>query len=127
MAASRKSILIVALGRNNPLPAAFGDPKTIQAQVAASTAEAEQAGYDITNFAVDLQDLNGTLKTIRQKLNGQHWDGMLIGFGVRGDKNHTVLFESVVNASREVSPGTKLLFSPGPYDLMTTLERNFLE
>ena len=51
----------------------------------------------------------------------------MIGYGIRGPKEYTVLFESVVNAAREIAPGAKLMFSTAPDGVFETIRRAFPE
>jgi hypothetical protein len=58
------------------------------------------------------------------ELNARHWDGVIIGFGVRGNKALTVWFESLVNTVIELSPKTKILFNSSPDSTLDAAKRN---
>jgi len=129
MTSDRKSILTATLGHLTASALAqvslSGTPHDIQATIAASIIAANKAGFDIYTFEVNPQDIEVSLSRLKEQLQSQHWDGLLIGFAIRGEKESTPLFEGLVDVCRQAAPGTKLLFGSGPYDLMATLRRNF--
>lgn len=81
-------------------------------------------------------DLPATLSALETKLGSRNWDGVIVGWCTRGNKEFTVLFEQIVNACveevvrRRVEGGKdgkelKLMFCAGPEDLVNTAVRNF--
>lgn len=44
---------------------------------------------------------------------------------IRG-KEHSALFEKMVNEAWRIRPGIKILFSSGPYDIINCINRNDL-
>lgn len=53
------------------------------------------------------------------------WDGVIVGWCIRGNVEHTELFEKVVQMCYGAD-GRKLMFSKGPDDLVNTVRRNFV-
>jgi hypothetical protein len=129
MTPHRRSILVAALsGTTKPDPALlerFGSEEGIKKAVFASIQQAKEAGFDVSNIALDPSDVDDSSKRLEEKLKSQQWDGLLIGFGIRGNKDYTELFEAAVNLAKDVSPGMRLLFGKAPDDLYATLQRNF--
>lgn len=128
---TRKAILTATLAPStSPSPSSqsrFGTPDQVKAMVLASVEEATSAGFDISGIALNPADASSSLETLRDKLQSQHWDGFLIGFAVRGNKDYTPLFEAAVNACREIRPEARMLFGNAPNDLVKTLRRNWPE
>ena len=76
-------------------------------------------------ISLNPEDLIGTLDMVKQKLCSKPWDLFVIGYGVRGTKSYTPLFEGVANASREITPSMKLAFSTAPDDVYDSIMRIF--
>lgn len=55
----------------------------------------------------------------------RHFDGVSIGFGVRGNPEYTPLFEKMVNLVRETSPKTTFMFTGTTSDHVDIIRRNF--
>ena len=80
-------------------------------------------------------------------LRSRKFDGVNIGYGVRGHKGmqllrilldrlithiaflieHTELFEKMLNQSWAITPGIKIMFSNGPQEDITAIKRNIPE
>jgi len=56
-------------------------------------------------------------------LKSREWDAVIIGFGVRGDKQYTEFFEWLVNEIRTQVPGAKLGFNSSPESTMESAKR----
>ncbi|TKA76586.1 hypothetical protein B0A55_04052 [Friedmanniomyces simplex] len=129
MATHRKSILAATFGeyvqQDPDLVASYGGEDNIKKIVASLIQQASAAGFDVDTFAFNPQEPEDSIKRLEEKLRSRDWDGMLIGWGLRGNKSHTPLFEAAVNAAREVVPRTKLMFGNAPDDFFNTLQRNF--
>lgn len=164
MAPSRKCVLIAGLGRfvsAVPEAAAKFGPQNINKQMVLDVCwlqccleqlmhsltwiqdieKARIAGYDCASVDVDPDNPEESVRQIRERLQSQHWDLFIIGFGVRGNKvpsptsvmtltcpnisckTFTALFEDAVNACVELSPTTKFGFSPAPDAVYQTILR----
>ena len=119
MSGSGKTVLIAGLGRFTAAPVV----NTIIEKIQAGLKQAQEAGYDTTMLELNPGDPKGSLESVRQTLKSKNFDGLLIGYGLRGMKENTLLFEDVVNCARELRPGTKLLFATSPDGILETLER----
>ncbi|KAK9242319.1 hypothetical protein V1506DRAFT_547943 [Lipomyces tetrasporus] len=79
-------------------------------------------------FTVDPTDVSGTLKTLQQTLQTRSWDGVIVGWRMRGHVEFTVLFEKMVAMIVKLAilqPELKIMFCAGPDDLVETTIRNF--
>ncbi|KAJ8104407.1 hypothetical protein POJ06DRAFT_235349 [Lipomyces tetrasporus] len=84
--------------------------------------------FDNVGFTVDPTDLSGTLKTLQQTLQTRSWDGVIVGWCMRGHVEFTVLFEKMVAMIVRLAilqPELKIMFCAGPDDLVETTIRNF--
>lgn len=70
------------------------------------------AGYDYKGFFGHPD--TGGLQPFTDILKSRKWDVVIVGFGVRGNPNHTVFFEWLVNEIRERVPEAKLGFNWEP-------------
>ena len=125
MTTTRRSILVAGLGHFAP-QGSFpgGDGKNVEL-VEADMKKAADYGFDCTMLHLNPENEGDSLNEVREKLGNQKWDGFVFGFGLRGRKEYTALFEAVVNASREISPRTRMLFSTAPDGVFESIQRAF--
>lgn len=79
-------------------------------------------------FDFDANDIPTTLKDLKSTIDARKWDGILIGWCIRGNPERTPLFEEVVAVCRKASQDsaeTKLMFCTGPDNLADATLRNF--
>ncbi|MCJ1311528.1 hypothetical protein MMC25_005201 [Agyrium rufum] len=120
-----KSILTLSASRHlSGVPIAQG----LQREWAKDKANKSRDSFDNVGFDVDPKDASGALEGIKRELSCRPWDGIVIGWCLRGHVEFTDLFEQViatcVDATRS-APQTKIMFSTGPDNLVETVERNF--
>lgn len=94
-----------------------------------SKAVADQVSrFDNVGFDFDGEDVPGALALLKEALAGHPWDGVLVGWCIRGKPEHTVIFEDVMALCTEVTrvrPETKIFFCTGPDNLVEATLRNF--
>lgn len=117
-------IFSVGLGKN------FPDPEFAKKAAAALERDisvAAQSGFDITSVHADAKDVQRSMDEVKAALmKGGPWDGVTIGFGLRGTAELTPMFETMVNVVRDhISPSTRMMFPPAPSELLDTCMRNF--
>ena len=129
MIAERRSILTVALGRyiatNASSQTAFGDIDRVKQMVAAAHASVHEAGFDSDMIDLNPEEHKDSINRLSEKLRSRQYDAMLVGYGIRGNRELTPLFEGIVQTWHEVSPKTKVMFGNSPTDVIITLKRNF--
>ncbi|CAK4030976.1 Hypothetical predicted protein [Lecanosticta acicola] len=127
MASSRRNILISGMGRFISADAEafqkFGPSHLNQQQLNADIAQATEAGYDCDTEDINPNDAQDSLKRVRDRLKSKRYDAYIIGYGIRGKKDHTALYERVVNLAVEVSPTTRFGFSTAPDTVFETIKR----
>jgi hypothetical protein len=89
----------------------------------AAKAAALEAGYDCEMIVFPVEDFPTELEKFKQQLRSKMWDAVVIGFGLRGNPDHTSLFEQLVNAASDALPGIRFGFSSKPEDFMPCLVR----
>lgn len=63
------------------------------------------------------------LAGLKQKLEEHKYAIVSIGFGIRGNRDLTPLFERMVNLIIEKQPGVKLAFAKSPHDVVDACMR----
>ena len=97
------------------------DAEVVRAGVAAGRARIEEPGFTVD---VCLLDYGRTAEAVyRAALSGKDYDIVVIGAGVRLDPALTPLFEVLVDATRELAPGTKLCFNVSPSTTAEAVQR----
>lgn len=120
---SRPSLLLTGLPWDDPIIVAAGiDPEMIRNGLEALDSELTDAGYDYKSVFASPDDPR-SIQAYIDALKSRHWDGVIIGFGVRGNPKLTVYFEMLVNMVVEHSPGTKLLFNSSPDSTLDAAKR----
>lgn len=128
MTAPHTTIALLGLGvfasKVANLPSLKGvDPDQVQEVVDNQVLKARQAGFALSTINIDPTTHGAAILELRDALKDQHFDGFLLGFGLRAAKELTGLFEDVVNTCREVSPSTKLGFPQTPDGVLAAAER----
>ena len=84
--------------------------------------------FDNQGFDLDLENFDYSLVRLRPLLKQQTWDGIIIGWCMRGYKERTVMFEQLVAICVDelrAKPESKIVFCNGPDDLFESTMRHF--
>jgi hypothetical protein len=103
------------------------DGDTLQKELDESLALVkEDPGIELATCWLYLED-DAPAKRLAEVLrSSKPFDGMLIGWGVRGIPEHSVLFEECIEVARTYAPPcTKFLFSTTIADHLETIRRSF--
>lgn len=124
MAASTKAPKVLVLGLKE---GGQYDAATIQRVAGEQMAQIKEAGIDVHALIIDLKDLHDALwDQIYAKLGEQQqWDGVVIGFGIRGNPSLTVLFEKIVNTCVQEFNISRFGFNSKPGDTAEAVIRGF--
>ena len=126
-----KSILVIGLAVAHPSASdAIRDqgrtPELLREKIYASIKKCQDAGYEVIPKQFPPETLSSTaLPEAKELLGSKKWDGLIVGFGIRGVPECTEFFENLVNAAREIVPGTPLGFNTRPDDIYECVVRNF--
>jgi hypothetical protein len=123
-----KQILIVGM---NPNTIDFSKPGflpglTAEKVLSGLKAERENlkaSGCDSEMFLIDSGSLE--LTPLANQLKSRHFDGVMVGAGVRLPPSNFILFEKIVNTVHESAPGTKIIFNTNPMDTAASISRWF--
>ncbi len=87
------------------------------------------SSFNNQGFNLDPTDVPTTLGALSRVLRENKWDGIIVGWCSRGNKDFTELFESVIATCIDMgikpNPETKLMFCNGPDDLVGATLRSF--
>jgi hypothetical protein len=124
----KKKILMTGLDVNANIPdyfrSLYGTPAEIKANIDADEKRVTDAGYDVTVYFFDDQDPQAGLDWFEAKLKAVHFDGIMLGVGLRLIPEQTAFYEMVVNVARRVSPASVFLFNEGPGLNYAAIQRN---
>lgn len=112
-------ILIIGLGHfapHHPLV-----PDDLKQKFATEMARVQAAGYEATTLQLNPDDITSSLAEVKEILVEKEFKAVVIGYGLRGLKEYTVLFEGVVGCVME--KGVRLLFTEAPDGVMEALGR----
>ncbi|KAF2485627.1 hypothetical protein BDY17DRAFT_293984 [Neohortaea acidophila] len=133
MPTHRGSILTAGLGRfaatDANAQAHFGPGAGERARelLATSVEKAKNAGFDVVTIDINPNEPGESLDRFLSTLRSGDFVGVNIGYGVRGHKEHTELFEKLLNHAWACKPGIKIMFSNGPDEVITAIKRSFPE
>lgn len=84
--------------------------------------------FNNVGFDFDGKNVTRALAELKETLAEHPWDGILVGWCIRGKPEHTVIFEDVMALCSEFTrghPEAKILFCTGPNNLVEATLRNF--
>jgi len=93
----------------------------LQAAIDHSGDELKQLGYAPEVCLFDLK--RPAEAVLQEKLSQVAYDCVMIGAGVRTDKEHFFMFEKLVNAVHQYAPQARICFNTGPFDTAAAFQR----
>lgn len=117
---------ILTIGQSGPLSPSdletYGDISTILSIITADIQRAAAAGITCSITQINPHDPEEGLRDLEKRLTeGTKWDGVVVGWGIRGEKEFTEVFERVVEMCRV--GGVRMGFSTGVEGLGGALGR----
>jgi len=125
---SSKRVLCIGINaskRDTPETRNASPPEEIQRMMSSQIQEAKDAGFNLHVELVAPDEMAEKLLYVRDLLGQEHWDGFIVGGGIRKASELTEHFEDFVNASREIRPLAKMGFNTIPGDLPAAMRRMF--
>lgn len=94
-------------------------PERVKQEVDRELGRLRAAGFEFTLYFADSKDTGAALPAITELLRGSTWDGVSIGFGIRGAVEYTALFEDIVNVVVAEAQGSvpKFMFTSSTTDI----------
>lgn len=108
----------IGLPADHPSVAAHLNPALVADALERISVAMKEAGYEYTH---NLRSPEDDMSLLVAELKRKAYDGVVIGYGVRGSPELTFWFEQLVNTIQEHSPKTKLMFNT-PETPMTAVE-----
>ena len=96
-------------------------PEKLAAMLEADRSKLNDLGYDANLLFID--DAETAFDVVKERLNQENYDCVLIGAGVRTVDEHFIVFERLVNAVHESAPNAKICFNTNPGDTAEAVQR----
>jgi hypothetical protein len=121
-----KTILIIGM---NPNTIDFSNPEMpkgvtkemVEQGTKATLEKLMTMGYQAESFLIDTgaSDLSGLAKQLKDK----HYDGIVVGNGIRGLNSNFILFEQIINVVHANAPKSKIIFNTLPTNTDEAVKR----
>ncbi|KAI7773416.1 hypothetical protein LA080_010949 [Diaporthe eres] len=117
--APRRKILGIGVLKESSSQDLSYSPERVKQEVDQELARLREAGFEFTLYFADSKDTGAAPPAVRELFRGSTWEGVSIGFGLRGDIEYTALFEDIVNAvvAEVQGPVPKLMFTSSTTDI----------
>ena len=96
-------------------------PEKLAAMLEADRSKLNELGYDANLLFID--DAETAFDVVKERLNQENYDCVLIGAGVRTVDEYFIVFERLVNAVHESAPNAKICFNTNPGDTAEAVQR----
>jgi len=116
------AVLLVGLPWNHHIVVSKYDADAVRRGLEKTEIIMKDAGYDYKPCYIPPEE---GVTSLIDELKNKYWNGVIVGFGVRGDPDLTVFFEQIINAVQQYSPTTKLLFNSSPDSVLDAAKRGF--
>jgi hypothetical protein len=95
--------------------AAGWDANRVKAAAQDANKRLMELGYEVQGCLVDLGETAESV--VSDTLSREKFDCIMIGFGIRGLPQHTLLFEKIINTIHQKAPSSsKMCFNTNPSD-----------
>jgi hypothetical protein len=96
-------------------------PENLIAALEADKNKLSELGYEAILLFID--NAETAFSAVKNTLDQENYDCVLIGAGVRTVPEHFIVFESLVNAVHESAPKAKICFNTNPSDTAEAIQR----
>lgn len=96
-------------------------PEKLVAALRADESRLKELGYDAEICFIDHGET--AEQTVRGYIDGDGFDCVLVGAGVRTDNEEFILFEKLINVVHQAAPSAKICFNTGPTDSVDAVQR----
>ncbi|WP_431957874.1 hypothetical protein [Nocardia lijiangensis] len=98
------------------------DETTLTARIAAGEQALRDAGFELVSCLVPAEP-EAAESVLRGCATAGPFGVVVIGAGIRAGLEHTLLFERIVNAVNEISPGVRFCFNTSPETTIDAIRR----
>ena len=96
-------------------------PEKLTVALEADKNKLNNLGYEASLLFID--DAETAFSVVKETLDQENYDCVLIGAGVRTVPDHFIVFERLVNAVHESAPNAKICFNTNPSDTAEAVQR----
>lgn len=96
-------------------------PEKLTAALEADRNKLNELGYEANLLFIE--DPKTAFSVVKNTLEQENYDCVLIGAGVRTVPEHFIVFERLVNAVHESAPNAKICFNTNPGDTAEAVQR----
>ena len=96
-------------------------PEKLTAALEADRNKLNELGYEANLLFIE--DPETAFSVVKNTLDQEQYDCVLIGAGVRTVPEHFIVFERLVNAVHESAPNAKICFNTNPGDTAEAVQR----
>jgi hypothetical protein len=120
MTKKKKKVLLIGIDPkliDSSLATTGWDTNRVRAAAQDINKRLMELGYEVQSCLVDPKETNEGI--VSDMLSKEKFDCIMIGFGIRGLPQHTVLFEKIINTIHQNVPpssSTKICFNTNPSD-----------
>lgn len=121
----RRKILGIGILKESSSQDPAYSPERVKQEVDQELGRLRAAGFEFTLYFADSKDTGAALPAIKELMRGSTWDGVSIGFGLRGAIEYTPLFEDIVNVVVAEAQGAvpKFMFTSSTTDIYDAVIR----
>lgn len=123
---------VLCIGLKSPGPQSTSENGKVDARIdpakghlerEVERATAQNLSLEFLLVDLDQKAVDECVTELKHRLDEKRYAAISIGFGVRGNRDHTDVFEKLVNTCVELNPGVKFGFAIWPDDVVASLER----
>jgi hypothetical protein len=96
-------------------------PEKLETVLRTDESRLKKLGYDAEICFIDHGET--AEKTVSSYLEGDGFDCVLVGAGVRTDNEEFALFEKLINDVHQLAPSARICFNTGPTDSVDAVQR----
>lgn len=96
-------------------------PELVMEGIRSEKEKLAASGYNLETYLPDLD--NPEIETLQKLLLGKHYDGIIIGAGIRVPPSNFILFEQLINLVHQFAPLSKIIFNTKPSDNVISVQR----
>lgn len=96
-------------------------PEKLKSALEADRNKLNEFGYEVNLLFID--NAETAFSVVKNALDQENYDCVLIGAGVRTVAEHFIVFERLVNAVHESAPKARICFNTNPGDTAEAVQR----
>jgi hypothetical protein len=97
------------------------DANRVQAAGKDANKRLMEVGYEVQSCLVDLGETAASV--VSDILSREEFDCIMVGAGIRGLPQHTLMFEKIINTIHQKAPSSKICFNTNPSDTVEAVLR----